>query len=128
MISRVLEGKHFSGDVDIFLDVQKAIRAWMKEPLQRAVAAAPTHDDSAELIWYLQRMPNATLGPYLQNHIEFRKFDRFYRKYYPAMREGISSGRAWEIKTWLYDPMQDFIAAEVFELQYLKDPVVEALS
>ncbi|CAE7908128.1 unnamed protein product, partial [Symbiodinium microadriaticum] len=100
----------------------------MNEPLERAAAAAPTHDDSAELRWYLTRMPNATLGPYLKNHIEFRKFDRFYRKKYPTMREGIPSGRAWEIKAWLYDPMQDFIAAEVFELQYLEDPVADAVS
>eukprot|EP00439_Symbiodinium_sp_Y106_P073603 s56_g13.t3 len=94
----------------------------------RAAAAAPTHDDSANLLWYLTRMPNATLGPYLQKSMEFRKFDPFYRRYYPAMREGISSQQAWEIKAWLYDPMQDFIAAEVFELLYLRDPVVDAIS
>jgi len=128
MISRVLEGNLFFGDVDIFLEVQKAIHAWMKEPLERAAAAAPTHDDSANLLWYLTRMPNATLGPYLQKSMEFRKFDPFYRRYYPAMREGISSQQAWEIKAWLYDPMQDFIAAEVFELLYLRDPVVDAIS
>eukprot|EP00439_Symbiodinium_sp_Y106_P076860 s56_g15.t3 len=34
MISRVLEGNLFFGDVDIFLEVQKAIHAWMKEPLE----------------------------------------------------------------------------------------------
>ncbi|CAE7268639.1 unnamed protein product [Symbiodinium natans] len=73
MTSRVLEGKFFFGDMNLYRQVGQDVRTWMLAPLERAAAAAPSYDDSSEMLWYAERVPNTTLGTYLKGHIEVRK-------------------------------------------------------